>query len=90
MAWLSWLSYCIVFQVKKRNNELTDYQICCFLFVFFFLTNQKKNAVFEPKIEHFQGLVGCEAKAKTKDLKMCPWAKDVLEDSTSGFDRPEI
>ena len=60
-------------------------------FVWFFLFNQsKKNAVSEPKIGHFQGLVGFEAKAKTKDLKMCPRAKDVLEDSTSGFDRFEI
>ena len=71
-----------MFQVKKRNNELTDYP--------FIFNQSKKNAVLEPKIGHFQGLVGFEAKAKTKDLKMCPRAKDVLEDSTSGFDRPEI
>ena len=60
-------------------------------FVWFFLFIQsKKIAVLEPKIGHFQGLEGFEAKAKTKDLKMCPRAKDVLEDSTSGFHRPEI
>ena len=60
-------------------------------FVWFFLFNQsKKNTVLEPRIGHYQGLVGFEAKAKTKDLKMCPWAKDVLEESTSGFDCPEI
>ena len=71
---------------KQRMDRLSD----MLPFVWFFLFNQsKKNAVFEP-IGHFQGLVGFEAKAKTKDLKMCPLAKDVLEESTSGFDRPEI
>ena len=60
-------------------------------FVWFFLFNQsKKNAVLELKIGHFQEVVGFEAKAKTKDLKMCSRAKDVLEDSTCGFDRSEI
>ena len=60
-------------------------------FVWFFLFNlSKKNAVLEPKIQHFQGLAGFEAKTTTKDLKMCPRAKDVLEDSISGFDRPKI
>ena len=42
MAWLTWLSHCIIFQVRKRNNELADYQICCLLFGFFFLTKQKR------------------------------------------------
>ena len=56
----------------------------------FLFMQSKKNAVLEPRIGHFQELVGFEAKAKTKDLKMCPRAKDVLEESTSGFDRPEI
>ena len=41
MTWLGWLSLCIIFQIKKRNNKLTDYQTCCLLFVFFFLTNSK-------------------------------------------------
>ena len=72
---------------KQRIDRLSD----MLSFVCFFLFNQsKKNAVFEPRVGHFQGLVGFEAKAKTKDLKMCPPAKDVLEDFSSGFDCPEI
>ena len=41
MTWLIWLSHCIIFQIRKRNNELTYYQICCLLFVFVFSTYQK-------------------------------------------------
>ena len=41
--------------------------------VCFFLFNQSKNnAVLEPRTGHFPGLVGFEAKAKPKDLKMFP------------------
>ena len=42
MAWRTWLSHCIIFRIRKRNNELTDYQICCLLFGCFFLTIQKQ------------------------------------------------
>ena len=68
MTWLNWLSYCIIFQTRKRNNELTDYQICCLLFGFFFFKQSKNNAVLETKTGHFQGRVGFKA----KDLKMYP------------------
>ena len=85
-TWISWLSHCIIFQIRKRNNKLTDYQICCLLFGFFLLDQSKNNAVPEPRTGHFRGLVGFEAKAKdlsfeaqakylsfeAKDLKMCP------------------
>ena len=67
MTWLSWLSYGIIFQIRKRNNELTDYQICCLLF-FFFFNQSKNNAVLEPRTGHFRGLAGFKANG----LKMCP------------------
>ena len=36
MTWLSWISHCIIFQMKNRNNDLTDYkQLCCLLFGYF-------------------------------------------------------
>ena len=76
ITWLSWLSHFIIFQIRKRNNELTNYQICCLLYFVFFLFNQSKNnAVLEPRTGHFRGLEGFEAKDmsfKAKNLKMCP------------------
>ena len=79
MTWLSWLSHCIIFQKRKRNNEFADYQICRLLFVFFHFNQVKNNAVLQPRTGHFRGLVVFEAKAKdlsfevnAKDLKMCP------------------
>ena len=35
-TWLNWQLHCIIFQIRKRNSELTDNQICCFLFIFSF------------------------------------------------------
>ena len=99
MTWLRWLSHCIIFQIRKRTNKLPDYQMCCLFFWFFLFNPSKKNALLEPRTGHFWGLVGFEAKAKdlsfeakvkTKNWKCALEAKDVLRDSTSGFDRPEI
>ena len=60
-----------------------------FSFVCFFLFNQlNNNAVREPRTRHFRGLVGFEAEAKTKDLKMRPRGQ-VFENSIFGLDRPE-
>ena len=79
MTWLSWLSHCTIFQITKRNNELTDYPIMIFFCLFFLFNQSKNNAVLETKTGHFRGLVDFEAKAKdlsfdanVKDLKMCP------------------
>ena len=68
MTWRSWLSHSNIFQITKRNNELTEYPICCLLFGFFFFNQSQNNAVLEPRTERFRGLVGFEA----KELKMCP------------------
>ena len=89
MTWRSWLTNCIIFQIRKRNNELTDYRMCLSFVQFFLFNKSKNNAVLEPRTGDFRGLVaGFEAKNlsfEAKDMKMCPReAKDVLEDSTSG------
>ena len=77
MTWLSWLSYCIIFQMRKGNNELTELQLRFLLFVILFFNQSKSNAVLEPRTGHFRRLVGFEAKAKdlsfkVKDFKMYP------------------
>ena len=77
MTWLSWLSHCIIFQIRERNNELTDYHICCPLFGFLFFNQSKSNAVLEPRTGNFRGLASLEAKdlsfeVKAKDIKVCP------------------
>ena len=48
-----------------------------FMFGYFPFNQSKNNVFLEPKIGHFQGLVGFQAKklgfeAKAKDFKMCP------------------
>ena len=35
VTWLSRLLHCIIFQIRIRNNKLTDYHICCLLFFCF-------------------------------------------------------
>ena len=64
--WHSWLSHYIIFQIRKEN-ELTDQKfMLSFVWLFSFLTNQKNNAVLQPRKEHFRGFVGFEAQAKER------------------------
>ena len=64
MTWLIWLSHCIIFQIRNRNNELSiDILSHMLSFICFFLFNQSQNnAVLEPRTRHFRGLAGIEAK----------------------------
>ena len=62
---------------KKRIDRLKVKVI--FACLFFFFNQSKNNAVLEPKIGNFSGLVGFETKAKdlsieakAKDFKKCP------------------
>ena len=72
MTWLSWLSHCIVFQIRK-GNELTDQTIMLFFCLVVFLFNQSRNnAILEPRAGHFRGHVAFEA----KDFKMCPRGRE--------------
>ena len=75
MTCVTWRSYCVIFQIRKRNNELIRLRS---LFVVIFLFNQSKNiAALEQRTGHFRELVGFEAKdlsfeGKFEDFKMYP------------------
>ena len=71
MTWLSWLSHCIIFQIrkKKKNCELSDmlHGVCFLLFI----TNQKimlSSSRGQDIFEDFRLRGQCQG----TDLKMCP------------------
>ena len=70
MTWLIWLSHCIVFQIRKRNNEFTDYRICCLLLVFFFSTNHKTMLSSSLRQDIFEDLQGSRQYFNCKNFCM--------------------
>ena len=77
MTWLSWISHCIIFRMRKEtaNRHTSSYVVFCSVIFPFYPS--KTNTVLEPRTKHFRGLVGFEVKPKdlsfeAKDLKMRP------------------
>ena len=67
MTWLSRLSYCIAFQIRKKRKNKRTYRLevnVVFHLVIFLLNQSKNNTFLEPRTGHFQGFVGFETKAK--------------------------
>ena len=66
MTWLTRQLLCIISKIRKRNTELiADYQICCLLFDFFFLTNHKIMLSLSREQDIFENLLASRPRRRT-------------------------
>ena len=65
MTWLKWLTHCIIFQMREEETYPQTSSYAFFFFIFIF-NQSKNNDVRDPRTGHIRGLVGFEAKTKSR------------------------